>query len=325
MKLLVYSKSTDNSIASELGHPEYSYYFAMKAFLPVLRELGDVIVVEHPTNDAEEIIAECRKRQERCIFLSFAPPHKTPMNLACQTVPVFAWEFSTIPNEFWNEDRNNDWSYVLKQTGCAITHSDYAANAVRASMGPEFPVLAVPAPIWEKFGELCTNESPHSRTFSVSLSESDGVIDSRTIDFENLDPLEIAPPNSADYYDYAVELITKRDAELAQRNADCEYAESVIRAKDADLAKRNADCEYAESVIRAKDADLAKRNADCLYAESIVRERDAQLEELNEFRADLETRLRNTNDRVEELLSTRLGRLNARIIDWREKLKNRKT
>lgn len=40
MKFLVYSEVNAETIASSLGQSEYSYYFVLKEFLPVLRQLG---------------------------------------------------------------------------------------------------------------------------------------------------------------------------------------------------------------------------------------------------------------------------------------------
>jgi hypothetical protein len=54
-----------------------------------------------------------RARGEPCVFLSFSPPHRTPVHLACPTLPVFAWEFSTIPNEPFAGEPRNDWRTVL--------------------------------------------------------------------------------------------------------------------------------------------------------------------------------------------------------------------
>ena len=48
MRFLVYSEVNSETISQSLGLSEYSYYFVLKEFLPVLRELGDVCVVKEP-------------------------------------------------------------------------------------------------------------------------------------------------------------------------------------------------------------------------------------------------------------------------------------
>lgn len=151
MKILVYSEITAARIATSMGLPEYSYYFVLRDFLPVLRSLGEVLVVEHPELDVDRLYDEARAVGERCVFLSFSPPQKTLINLRCPTIPVFAWEFDSIPNEHWLDEINQDWRHVLGKCGSAITHSQMIVEAVRKEMGVQFPIISIPSPVWDKF------------------------------------------------------------------------------------------------------------------------------------------------------------------------------
>ena len=45
MNFILYSDVNDSSISQSLGRPEYSYYFVLKAYRPVLESLGRVHVV----------------------------------------------------------------------------------------------------------------------------------------------------------------------------------------------------------------------------------------------------------------------------------------
>ncbi|AMP16222.1 glycosyltransferase [Collimonas pratensis] len=153
MNFILYSDIGENTINKSLGLPEYSYYFVLKAFRTVLQELGTVTVVRHPETEVDPLFDACRARGEECVFLSFSPPNKTLIDLRCPTVSVFAWEYSNIPDELWDEDVRNDWRIVFGRHGRAITLSSYTARIVREAMGPGFPVLAVPAPLWEQFAE----------------------------------------------------------------------------------------------------------------------------------------------------------------------------
>src|ERR1035437_9775509 len=107
MILFVYSTETDQTIGRSLGLADYSYFFVMKKFLPVLEKLGNVIVV----NDIAGLDAQFDTQQtqgNQAILLSFTPPHTTPTSLRCPVFLVFAWEYSTIPNEAWgNNPRQN--------------------------------------------------------------------------------------------------------------------------------------------------------------------------------------------------------------------------
>ncbi|CAD5107406.1 glycosyltransferase [Zestomonas carbonaria] len=179
MKFLVYSEVTAERIATSMGLPEYSYYFVLRDYLPVLRQLGEVVVVERPELEVDRLYDEACAKGEECLFLSFSPPHKTLLGLRCPTIPVFAWEFDSIPNEPWLDEPNQDWRHVLKACGSGITHSQMIVDAVRREMGPTFPIISVPSPVWDKFaalrerpGELPLERSVRIRARSAVVVDS---------------------------------------------------------------------------------------------------------------------------------------------------------
>ena len=97
MLIIIHSETNKSNIEQNLGRPEYSYYFVLKEFRPVLERLGQVIEVSNPDELVDRLYFDCQSRGEDCVFLSFSPPHRTPIHYACPTIPVFAWEFSTFP------------------------------------------------------------------------------------------------------------------------------------------------------------------------------------------------------------------------------------
>lgn len=176
---VVYSQVSAEKLSKSLGMPEYSYYFVLKGFLPVLRELGEVVIVNNPEQEVDAIYDDCLKRGQRCVFLTFTPPNKSVVGLRCPTVCVFAWEFDRIPDEVWDDDPKNDWRYVLADHGQAITLSQYAAAAVRRAMGPDFPIAAIPVPVGDEFEHLKDPEGIALLTSMPALSIMGNVVDSR--------------------------------------------------------------------------------------------------------------------------------------------------
>ncbi|MFI8611283.1 glycosyltransferase [Pseudomonas sp. NPDC077649] len=154
MRILVYSETSATNLQSRLGTAEYSYFFVLREFIPVLESLGDVQVVEHPEDEVDAVYLDCSRRGEPCVFLSFSPPHRTLLNLQCPTIPVFAWEFDSIPHETWLGRPEEDWGWVLRQLGQAITHSISTVRAAYRVLEPDYPLLNVPAPVWDTFGCL---------------------------------------------------------------------------------------------------------------------------------------------------------------------------
>jgi hypothetical protein len=153
LKILVHSSFNPASIKDGLGNAEYSYHFVLMGFLPALQQLGEVVRV----SDAAEVDAiydDCRAQGQDCVFLCFAPPHLVPIDLRCPTIPVFAWEFSTIPTEMWSSDPRSDWRMVFRHCGRAITLSQHTAHLVKQAMGPDYPVFAIPTATYDAFAPL---------------------------------------------------------------------------------------------------------------------------------------------------------------------------
>ena len=149
MIIMVYSAYTAGSIDAALGAPEYSYWFVRRAFWPVLERFGIVIPIGDPKREVDVVRRSAAARGQDCVYLSFEPPHKTTLGLDCRTIPVFAWEFDTIPDDVWEEEPRHDWRSVLAATGSAITHSSFSVAAVRRSMGPDYPIWSIPAPVFD--------------------------------------------------------------------------------------------------------------------------------------------------------------------------------
>lgn len=176
MKILVYSQVTAARIASSMGLPEYSYYFVLRDFLPVLQTLGEIVVVDEPEQQVDPLYDAARAAGERCVFLSFSPPHKTLTQLRCPTIPVFAWEFDSIPSESWLDEPQQDWRHVLRQCGQGITHSRMIVDAVRRELGDDFPIISVPSPVWDKFAAFRQKWAGQLPSGSVTIKMASGVV-----------------------------------------------------------------------------------------------------------------------------------------------------
>jgi glycosyltransferase involved in cell wall biosynthesis len=148
---LLYSATNRDNLRDKLGHAEYSYFFVLEQFRMMLEKRATVIVVSDPENEVDPIYDAMRRQGHACVFLPFCAPHLMPRNIRCPTVPVFAWEFDTIPDELWDDNPSNDWRAALSSVGGAITHSRYGARAVACAMGSHFPVEWMPAPVWDNY------------------------------------------------------------------------------------------------------------------------------------------------------------------------------
>lgn len=149
---LVYAHDNESTIAQRLGKAEYSYFFVLKSYIPMLERIGDVVRVSNPKEEIAELLAA--NSEQPVVFLSFTPPHLSYQPEGCHALCVFAWEYGTIPDEEFAENPANNWCQVLETMGAAITHSDYTVDVVKRQLGDDYNVSSIPAPIWDDFEGL---------------------------------------------------------------------------------------------------------------------------------------------------------------------------
>jgi glycosyltransferase involved in cell wall biosynthesis len=197
MTFLLFANFDKNKIGDQLGAADYSYFFLMRAFGAVLAELGEVIEIADIAS-VDALYKDCIAKGDSCVLLSFAPPHKTPLGLACPTVPVFAWEYPNIPEhieeESWLDDPRHDWRVPLGIAGQAICLSNHTAEAVRRSMGRHYPIAAIPSPLPQNTTALASDGDP-LRGGKVILRINAVLVDSRSI---GLDPDGLVHPDTVD-------------------------------------------------------------------------------------------------------------------------------
>lgn len=148
MNIIVYSGTSAGTVKSDLGKADYSYYFILEKYLPILHKLGEVKFVDDPLSEVDEIYAQVLAAGGRAVFLSFSPPHNTVRTLNCPTVCVMAWEFESIPDEDWDTGGPSlNWVSALRDIGNVITISDYATRVISRQVGRGVRVVTVPAPV----------------------------------------------------------------------------------------------------------------------------------------------------------------------------------
>jgi glycosyltransferase involved in cell wall biosynthesis len=145
MIIITYSETDSTTIEQRLGKAEYSYYFILKKYLPILERLGTVIAVRDPAIEVDQIYRS--NPDEDCLFLSFSPPHRTLLGLQCPSVCIVAWEFSTIPQEEWHDEPRNNWQKTFTSIGNILTISNYAADVIIKACPEIKNLVVIPAPI----------------------------------------------------------------------------------------------------------------------------------------------------------------------------------
>lgn len=160
-KFHLYAAHNEANVRDKLGKSDYSYWFVLKYFETLMSQLGETDVLP---------VSPVRPKDldlEEDILLVFTPPHKIPFEALHYAIPVFAWEFDTIPNESWLDDERNDWYHVFRNSPGSITHCQFSAEQVRNEIGDEYPIAVIPAPLWDKFQNL--SHQPRTDRWSLHI------------------------------------------------------------------------------------------------------------------------------------------------------------
>lgn len=157
----LYAFHNEGTIRNQLGKADYSYWFVLKYFQGLLPKLGEVEVLIDPPVRPEIIDLDSK------MLFCFMPPHKIPYEILDYAIPVFAWEFDTIPNEGWQEDERNNWFYVLKKSPGAVTHSEMVAETIREKLGADYPIAVITAPLWDTYSDIATR--PHNDNWQMDI------------------------------------------------------------------------------------------------------------------------------------------------------------
>ncbi len=168
-------------MGEELGRPDYSYFFVMRYFVPLLERLGTVVQVQELETETDRQFEAITHQGGQALLLLFMPPQKIPEGLRCPWVPVFAWEYDRIPNENWGSDTRHNWPTVFAKSRGAITHSLFARSATILAMGQKFACMSLPAPVWDRC-QIAAESSVTAIKQAWTLSVDGVVLDSKSLD-----------------------------------------------------------------------------------------------------------------------------------------------
>lgn len=163
MKFFLYAQAYSYGIEELPDATDRTSFSLLSVFATLLDGLGEVLELNDPLQ-AEKIHRLCAAQGEDSILLSFAPPHLTPLLPTCPVVPVFAWEYPNIPERAeetaWHSDPRHDWRFALSGTRGAIVLTRHASEAIKRSMGPDYPVAVIPLPVSDVVGQLTHRHRP---------------------------------------------------------------------------------------------------------------------------------------------------------------------
>jgi len=181
MLITLYCAIGAEQVSSVIGDAEYSYYYVFRQYEKALQQHTDYDVVSIHGSHSElaqrfdQIVLE---QDQPVVCLCFTPPHRLPANLPSQVivVPVFAWEFNSLPEGMVDGERGN-WPDILLRYGGAITHSKFTVDVVKERLGQDYPIVSIPSPVWDDYAHYFNSQADSKALSSKQFSlQIDGFI-----------------------------------------------------------------------------------------------------------------------------------------------------
>lgn len=222
MIILVSPKISQIEVNNILGKPEFDYYLLLKAFIPTLERIGEVLEVNPDEVDA--LYRANLAQGLQVVYISAAPPHEMPVGLECPTICLFSWGFESLPDSNWGNDPRNDWRYVFSKVQGAVCTSRQAYRLAHEASS-NLPIIDLQPPIWSEFGHLCPEFGREPNLEPRYFSFAGDLIDSCVL---NPDPNGLGPAFEAELESVAApsELSQRISRALGSRFA---YAKSLTQ------------------------------------------------------------------------------------------------
>lgn len=138
---------------ANLGSPGYSYDFVAQVFAPLLAQWGELIPVPHPQKNLEKKAREALDRGLDPIHVSFLPFQDTVLSELVPNIVVPAWEFPDIPTEAFDDNPQNDWSYMGNRCVSVFVGGEFTKRTFESG-GINVPIHVVQVPTPQEYYDV---------------------------------------------------------------------------------------------------------------------------------------------------------------------------
>jgi glycosyltransferase involved in cell wall biosynthesis len=148
--ILVTSMSPEDREAHRLAIDARSHRLVCRAFLPLLREIGEVTEIGDAASRLDEEAEQARRRGLAPIHVSFRPLDRVYASPRLPNVAFPLWDLPRIPDENLGDDPGSNWARAAARLSLVLCASDFTRDAFRrAAVRP--PVATVRVPVDEGY------------------------------------------------------------------------------------------------------------------------------------------------------------------------------
>ena len=178
MHIYCFSESTKSKKITPQGQPIAASVSMLDAFLPLLEQLGTVVVLDTLDSNFKSKCQLHMDGKESVYLFAFAPPDHIPRDLPCHVIPVFPWAYPTIADVQSEPGSSRNLPVSLKGFSTAMTYSSFAREAINEATDSMLQVAVIPAPIWDQWSETRLESVPVKPVKKDTLRLNKVVVDS---------------------------------------------------------------------------------------------------------------------------------------------------
>jgi glycosyltransferase involved in cell wall biosynthesis len=144
--LVVSTIAGEQETPFRLGSASYSYYYACRAFTPLLHRWGEVVETIRPAAGLDHQEKRAQQRHPGAIHLGFLPLDAFHPTACAPNVAYPFWDFPDLPGAALGGNPRNNWTAVADSLDRILTCSEFTREAFIRS-GVRTPIDVVPVPV----------------------------------------------------------------------------------------------------------------------------------------------------------------------------------
>jgi glycosyltransferase involved in cell wall biosynthesis len=135
----------EGETAHKLGLEAYSYPFVARAFLPLLRDLGEAALLTRPESSLDHALWRHRRQGREPLHLSFMPLHAVYFSAHAPNACLPFWEYPDVPDRPFDNSLRHNWVHIANYADLLLTACTFTRRAFERA-GVRTPIHVVPVP-----------------------------------------------------------------------------------------------------------------------------------------------------------------------------------
>lgn len=135
----------EGEAARKLGLEAYSYPFVARAFLPLLRDLGEATLITRPESSLDHALWRHRRDGREPLHLSFMPLHAAYFSAHAPNACFPFWEYPDVPARPFDNSLRHNWIHIANHADLLLTACTFTRQAFERA-GVRTPIHVVPVP-----------------------------------------------------------------------------------------------------------------------------------------------------------------------------------